>query len=62
MVTSIEYPGTGVSIAAILIGVFLIGLAIRLFAYIFGFTINVSGGVSSFHEIKHPRANKPKRN
>ena len=30
IVTSVEYPGTGVSIAAICIGVFLAGLAIRI--------------------------------
>lgn len=35
-VTSVEYPGTGVPIAAILIGVFIIGLAIRIISSILG--------------------------
>lgn len=36
MVTSVEYPGTGVPIAAICIGVFLIGLALRIIASVLG--------------------------
>lgn len=35
LVTSVEYPGTGIPIAAIFVGVFLIGLAIRLLHVIF---------------------------
>ena len=30
VVTSVEYPGTGLPIAAIMIGVFVIGLSIRI--------------------------------
>lgn len=30
VVTSVEYPGTGIPIAAILVGVFLAGLAIKI--------------------------------
>lgn len=58
MVTSVEYPGLGVSIAAILIGVFLIGLGIRLFAYIFGFSINATGSVSSARRISRSEEKK----
>ena len=35
MVTSVEYPGTGVPVAAIFVGVFLIGLSIRIIHSIF---------------------------
>ena len=41
-VVSIEYPGTGVPVAAILVGVFLIGLSIAIIRSIFG-----SGGSGS---------------
>ena len=41
-VVSIEYPGTGVPVAAILVGVFLIGLSIKIIHSIFG-----SGGSSA---------------
>lgn len=47
MVKSVEYPGTGVSIAAIVIGVFLAGLAIRIIGYIFGFAIDATGTFSA---------------
>ena len=36
MVTSVEYPGTGVPIAAILVGVFLIGLVLRIVSSVLG--------------------------
>lgn len=42
LVVSIEYPGTGVPVAAILVGVFLIGLSIAIIRSIFG-----SGGSGS---------------
>lgn len=35
LVTSIEYPGTGVPVAAIFVGVFLIGLSIKIIHSIF---------------------------
>lgn len=60
MLTAIEYPGTGVSVAVILIGVFLIGLSIRIFAFIFGFTINASGSVSSGKHIREMEKKKTK--
>jgi len=55
MVTAVEYPGTGLSIAAILVGVFLIGLAIRIFAYIFGFTIQATNSASSAKHLIPPK-------
>lgn len=36
MVVSVEYPGTGVPIAAILIGVFLIGIVLRFLSSVLG--------------------------
>lgn len=35
LVTSVEYPGTGVPVAAIFVGVFLIGLSIGIIRSIF---------------------------
>lgn len=41
VVLSVEYPGTGVPVAAILVGVFLVGVSIRVIHSIFN-----SGGSS----------------
>lgn len=51
MVTTVEYPGLGISIAAILIAVFLVGLGIRVFAYVFGFSVNITGTASSVRRM-----------
>lgn len=41
-VVSIEYPGTGVPVAAILVGVFLVGISIKIIHVIFSSGGNVS--------------------
>lgn len=61
LLVSVDFPGTGVSIAAILVGVFLIGLSIRIVVYIFGFSINATGSVSSGKHIWDPTPKGGKR-
>jgi len=39
MFTQTVYPGTGMTIAVILVGMFLVGFGFRILGYVFGFSL-----------------------
>ena len=46
MLTEVSWPGTGLSVAAIVIGAFLAACAIRFLSFILGFGLGASGLLS----------------
>jgi multisubunit Na+/H+ antiporter MnhC subunit len=47
MLTSVKFPGSEMPIAVIIIGAFVIGFAIRIFAFVMRMTVNVDDSVGT---------------